>query len=133
MVIVDSSAWIEYFRDGEPSVVECVDQCLDRELAAIGDLVYCEVLQGIKFSRERQTIYSLFLTLPQYEMVGFPIAERAASNYRLLRSRGVTVRKTIDVIIGTFCAENDFSIIHYDRDFDLMADHIGLEIWNPYS
>ena len=55
-------------------------------------------------------------------------AEKSASNYRLLRSKGVTVRKTIDVLIGTFCAEHGLQLIHHDSDFDLMAKHIGLDI-----
>ena len=129
MVIVDTSAWIEYFRAGEPCVVARVDRCLDQDLVGVGDIVYCEVIQGIRSSRQRREISSLLLSLPRYEMVGFAIAEKAARNYRLLRSRGVTVRKTIDVIIGTFCAERGFTIIHHDRDFDLMAGHIGLGMY----
>lgn len=129
MVLVDTSAWIEYFRDGEPSVVQGVEYCLDQETVAIGDLVYCEVMQGVRSPRQLEEISSLFLSLPHYEMVGFLMAERAARNYRMLRSRGVTVRKTVDVLIGTFCAENGLQIIHYDRDFDLMAKHIGLVVW----
>jgi hypothetical protein len=85
-------------------------------------------MQGIRSERERGEVSTLLLALPQYEMVGFHIAERSARNYRLLRSRGLTVRKTIDVIIGTFCAENGLPIVHHDRDFDLMASHIGLEV-----
>ena len=128
MVIFDTSAWVEYFQDGDPSVVEQLDRLLDQDLVAIGDLVYCEVMQGIRSERERGKVSTLLLGLPQFEMVGFRIAERSAHNYRLLRSRGLTVRKTIDVIIGTFCSENGFSLVHHDRDFDLMAPHIGLEI-----
>jgi len=129
VVVIDTSAWVEYFREGEPSVAERVDRSLDTEQAAIGDLVYCEVMQGLRRERERREISSLLLSLPRFEMVGFQIAERSAHNYRLLRSRGVTVRKTLDVLIGTFCAENGLPLIHCDRDFDLMAPHIGLEIW----
>ena len=66
--------------------------------------------------------------IPQFDMVGFPIAEKSAANYRLLRSKGVIVQKTIDVMIGTFCAESGFKIVHNDSDFDLMAVHIGLEV-----
>ena len=128
MVIVDTSAWIEFFRDGQPSIVKIVDQCLDRELVAGGDLVYCELMQGIRSQRKRRMVSSLLLSLPKYPMVGFDIAAKSADNYRLLRSRGLTVRKTIDVIIGTFCVENGFQIIHYDRDFEAMAPCIGLEI-----
>jgi len=131
LVIIDTSAWIEFFHDGELSVVERVDSCLEQELVGMGDLVYCEVMQGIRSARERREIDTLFLSLPRYEMVGFEMAERAAKNYRTLRARGVTVRKTIDVLIGTFCAEHDFALINHDRDFDLMAKHIGLTIWQP--
>jgi hypothetical protein len=97
-------------------------------LVGIGDLIYCEVMQGIHSEQSRNSVSDLFLSLPHYEMVGFAMAERSAHNYRLLRSRGVTVRKRIDVIIGTFCAEHGLQIVHHDRDFDRMAPHIGLDI-----
>ena len=128
MVMVDTSAWIEYFRGGLPRIVEKVDLCLEQDLVGIGDLVYCEVMQGIRSSREKGVVSTLLLSLPQFEMVGFDMAEKSASNYRLLRSKGVTVRKTIDVLIGTFCAEHGLRLIHHDSDFDLMAKHIGLDI-----
>jgi hypothetical protein len=109
-------------------VVEKVDRALDQDAVGIGDLVYCEVMQGIRSDPSRREVSDLFRSLQRFEMVGFIIAHKAAQNYRLLRSRGVTVRKTIDVIIGTFCAENGFQIIHHDRDFGLMAPHIGLNV-----
>jgi len=128
MVIVDTSAWIEYLKDGIPRVVKKVDQCLEQDMVGIGDLVYCEIMQGIRSPRERSQVSSLLLALPQFNMVGFGIAEKSAANYRLLRSKGLTVRKTIDVLIGTFCAEHGLQLIHHDSDFDLMAKHIGLKI-----
>ena len=128
MVIVDTSAWIEYLRGGLPRVVNKVDLCLEQDLVGIGDLVYCEVLQGIGSPRERREVSTLLLSLRQFDMVGFSMAEKSAANYRLLRSKGVTVRKTIDVLIGTFCAEHGLQLIHHDSDFDLMAKHIGLDI-----
>jgi hypothetical protein len=128
MIIVDTSAWVEYFRDGDPVVVRKVDRALDEDMVAVGDLIYCEVMQGIVSERDRRKISSLLLSLPRFEMVGFEIAEKSAANYRLLRSRGLTVRKTIDVLIGTFCAERGLRLAHHDRDFELMAPHIGLRI-----
>ncbi len=128
MVIVDTSAWIEYFRDGNPVVADKVDRCLQEHLVVVGDLIYCEILQGIRSTRHRREVSGLLLALPAHEMVGFAVAEKAAANYRLLRSRGVSVRKTIDVIIGTFCVENGLQVVHHHRDFDLMAPHIGLDI-----
>lgn len=128
MVLVDPSAWIEYLGDGVPAIVNKVDFCLDQDLVGLGDLIYCEVMQGIRSPRERREVSGLLLSLPQFDMVGFTMAEKSASNFRLLKSKGVTVRKTIDVLIGTFCAEHGLQIIHHDSDFDLMAKHIGLEI-----
>jgi len=128
MVIIDTSAWIELFRDGEPSVVAKVERALDRRLVAVGDLIYCEILQGIRSERERKTVAALLDGLPKFEMVGFPIAEHSARNCRLLRSRGLTVRKTVDVIIATFCVENGIALLHHDRDFDLMAPHLSLSV-----
>ena len=128
MVIVDTSAWIEYLQGGLPRVVHTVDRCLEQDLIGMGDLVYCEVMQGIRSPRERREVSTLLLSLPQFDMVGFSMAEKSVANYRLLRSKGVTVRKTIDVLIGTFCAENGLQLIHHDSDFDLMAEHIGLDV-----
>ena len=127
MVIVDTSAWIEYLGGGVPAIVDKVDLCLDQDLVAIGDLIYCEVIQGIRSPRARREVSGLLLSLPQFDMVGFSMAEKSASNYRLLRSKGVTVRKTIDVLIGTFCVEHGLQLIHFDADFTLMANHIGLD------
>lgn len=128
MIMIDTSAWIEYFQDGIQSVAQKVDTCLDQERVAIGDIVFCEVMQGLRSPRERRKVSELLLSLPKFDMVGFEMAQKSASNYRLLRSKGVTVRKTIDVLIGTFCAENGFKLIHNDSDFDLMARHIGLDV-----
>ncbi len=128
MVIIDTSAWIEYFRGGIRRVSEKVEWCLEEDLVAMGDLVYCEIMQGIRATKKRKEVSELLLSLPHFDMVGFSMAEKSAANYRLLRSRGVTVRKTIDVLIGTFCAEHGFQIVHSDSDFDLMAKHIGLDV-----
>lgn len=128
MVIVDTSAWIEYLNGSRCRVVAKVDQCLEQDLVAIGDLIYCEIMQGIRSPRQRSQVSSLLLCLPQFDMVGFSIVEKSAANYRLLRSKGITVRKTIDVLIGTFCSEHGFQIVHHDSDFDLMAKHIGLDV-----
>ncbi|NCC50057.1 MAG: PIN domain nuclease [Spartobacteria bacterium] len=128
MVVVDTSAWIEYFREGIPAVADKVDLCLEQDLVCIGDLVYCEVMQGIRSARQQKEVSALLLSLPRFNMVGFEMAEKSAANYRSLRQKGVTIRKTIDVLIGTFCIEHGLPLIHNDRDFDGMEKHLGLEI-----
>ncbi len=126
MIIIDTSAWIEYFR-GDPSpVADKVGLSLEQDTVGIGDLIYCEIMQGIRASDQRAEVGGLLLSLQRFNMVGFDIAEKSAANYRLLRSKGVTVRKTIDVLIGTFCAENGYGLVHNDSDFSIMAGHIGL-------
>ncbi len=128
MIIIDTSAWIEYFNNGIPQVVNTVDNSLNYELVGMGDLIYCEIVQGIKSAKFRRDVSSMLLSLPQYNMVGFDIAEKAAANYRFLRSKGITVRKTIDVLIGTFCIEHRFELVHRDRDFDPMEKYLGLKV-----
>ena len=128
MVLVDTSAWIELFRGGDPVVCGKVDRALREDLVAIGDLIYCEILQGLHDPKERASVSTLLLALPQFEMVGFEMAAKSAANYRRLRDRGITIRKTIDVMIATFCVEHDLELIHHDRDFALAAPVLGLKI-----
>ena len=129
MVVIDTSAWIEFLNDTGHEIVGVLEYALDNELVCLGNLVYCEVLQGIKNKRELNRVKSLFSTLQRDAVGGFDICERAAENYKFLRSAGVTVRKTIDIIIGTFCLENSHEIIHNDSDFKHMEEHLGLK---PY-
>lgn len=127
MVLIDTSAWVEYINDGEPSICQKVDAALSDEIVVMGDLIFCEVLQGLYDAKQRGKVRDLFLSLPQFEMVGFENAERASANYRQLRELGLTIRKTIDVLIGTFCAKNDIEIIHHDRDFENMKVVVKLK------
>ena len=126
MVVVDTSAWIEFFNNGDPLVTVKVDRVLEREAVAIGDLIYCEIMQGMYDPRERTEISEMLLALPRFGMVGFEMAGKSAANYRRLREHGITIRKTIDVMIATFCVEHDLELIHNDRDFDLLAPILGL-------
>ena len=126
MILIDTSAWVEFIHGKRRDLCDKVDRALATEIVVIGDLVYCELMQGIHDPRERANIGDMLLSLPQFDMVGFDIAEKASSNYRRLRERGITIRKTIDVIIGTFCAEHDIALIHNDKDFERMKDVVPL-------
>jgi predicted nucleic acid-binding protein len=129
MVVIDTSAWVEYLREGHPEICRKVEQALGEEVVALGDLIYCEVMQGLYDARQRVEVSRLLSALPKVEMVGFEMAEKSADNYRMLRGKGLTVRKTIDVLIGTSCAELGHRLLHHDRDFDLIAPHIGLRLY----
>ncbi len=127
MVLIDTSAWIEFLNDGRQDVAHRVEDALESEIVAIGDLIYCEVMQGLHGQKKRVEVSDLLRSLPRFDLCGFEIAEKASANHRHLRSRGITIRKTIDVIIGTFCIENDLILIHNDIDFTRMASALGLK------
>lgn len=127
MILIDTSGWIEYFNDTGHEITIDIDYALDNELVCLGDLVYCEVMQGIKNKKELNIVKHFFSTLHRDIIGGFEICEKASENYKYLRSTGVTVRKTIDIIIGTFCLDNGYEIIHNDKDFTYMEKYLGLK------
>jgi predicted nucleic acid-binding protein len=126
MIIVDSSVWIDYFNGKDTPTIAKLDRLLGQELLGIGDLILTEVLQGFRQDKEYQTAKQLLTSLMVYEMLGAEIAIKSAENFRTLRKQGITVRKTIDVMIATFCIENGHSLLFADRDFDPFVEHLGL-------
>ncbi len=127
MIFVDSSVWIDHFRDARTAQVSRLRALVDEEEdLLVGDLVLCEVLQGVRSDRDAERVEG---ALREFEFVtlGDPeLAIIAAANYRLLRRRGVTVRTTVDLIIGTFCIERGHVLLHSDRDFEPMERLLGL-------
>ncbi len=128
MIVVDTSAWIDYFRGVIAPHTDALDVELQTNRIIIGDLIIAELLQGFKSQKEYTLARNLIETLEYRDFVGKEIALKAAGNFRSLRSRGITIRKTRDVIIATFCIENEFQLIHNDRDFDAMERHLGLKV-----
>ena len=126
MILVDSSVWIDYFRGISTPESDCFDALLGREPLAIGDLIATEVLQGFTADRDYERAKALLDTLEWIEIGGRDVALAAAENYRLLRARGVTVRKTIDTLIATRCITDGLALLYSDRDFDPFADYLGL-------
>ncbi|MEN6577230.1 MAG: PIN domain nuclease [Phycisphaerales bacterium] len=127
MIVVDSSVWIDYFNGKTTAQTDLLDSLLGLEPIVIGDLVLTEVLQGFRENTDFQKAQTLFDSLLFLPMLGKDVAVKSAQNYRALRRQGVTVRKTIDVIIATFCIENDLPLLHNDRDFEPMVRHLKLE------
>ena len=126
MIFVDSSVWIDYFRGIATKETELLDRLLGVEPIATGDLVLAEVLQGFKSDRDFNQAKKLLTSLVVVEMLGQEIAIQAAKNFRTLRECGITVRKTIDTIIATYCIENELALLHSDRDFDAFVEHLNL-------
>lgn len=127
MILVDTSVWIDYFNGVRNTYTDWLDSALGDEPIIMGDLIITEVLQGFQNDRDFQVAQSLFENIPFMEMAGKELAVKSARNYRLLRKKGVTVRKTIDIMIGTFCIHYGVALAHNDRDFEPMERHLKLK------
>ena len=128
MILIDSSVWIDYFNGIQTPQTDWLDSSLGNSPIIIGDLILTEVLQGFQSDKDFKTAKDLLLGIPYMAMGGQSLSLQSAINYRYLRKKGVTVRKTIDIIIGTFCIQNQLTLLHCDRDFDPMVKFLGLEI-----
>jgi predicted nucleic acid-binding protein len=128
MIVVDSSVWIAHLRDSDTPQVRKLRALDDPDQILIGDLILLEVLQGARNERLAGLIEQQLRQFEIASMLSPALAPRIARNYRFLRDRGVTPRKTIDMIIGTFCIEGGHQLLHADRDFDPMVEHLGLRI-----
>lgn len=126
MIAVDSSVWIDYFNGTSSPECDRLDRYLDTEVIVMGDLVLAEVLQGFRRDQDHRVARAALTQLEVVSMVGSAVAIKAADNFRTLRRRGVTVRKTIDCLIATFCVENQYRLLFSDRDFDPFVEHLGL-------
>ena len=131
MILVDSSVWIDYFNGRRTWQTDTLDDLLSDVPVIMGDLILTEILQGFRSDNDFESAKSYLSDLPFLQMGGYQVAVQSAQNYRTLRKRGVTVRKTIDVIIGTFCILEGLPLLHDERDFDPMATHFSLKIFSP--
>jgi len=127
MIVVDSSVWIDYFTDKNSPGVEKLDSLLGEELLAIGDLILVEVLQGFRADKDFRQARKLLLSLTVVNMLDTTIALKSAANFRTLRKKGITVRKTIDAIIATYCIENKITLLHSDKDFHPFHKYLKLK------
>jgi len=124
--VVDSSVWIDYFNGATTTETEALDALLGEEEIIIGDIILTEVLQGFRRDRDFRQARALLAEFPVVAMLGPTMAIKAAERYRELRKRGVTVRKTVDVIIASWCIEHAVPLLYSDRDFDPMIENLSL-------
>jgi predicted nucleic acid-binding protein len=127
MILVDSSVWVDYFNGRVTRETDFLDALLGTEPVAIGDLILAEVLQGFRRDVDYEAAKGMLASLTTYDLLGADIAIKTADNYRALRKRGITVRKTADAIIATFCMERRMPLLYADRDFDPFVKHLGLK------
>jgi len=131
MVIVDSSVWIDAINGIPSAEASWLHQWLTRERIGLTSLILCEVLQGMRHEKRFRTVRDELQTLPVYTDHSAGLAIKAAENYRFLRTRGITIRSTIDCLIATLCIERGFQLLHRDSDFDPFVTHLGLSILDP--
>jgi predicted nucleic acid-binding protein len=128
VILVDSSVWVDFFRNVATREAQWLDRNLGLEGLVIGDLILAEVLRGFRDDRGFDEARRLLGRLEQVTLCGADVAVEAARNFRRLRARGVTVRGTVDVIIATRCLVNGYRLLHSDRDFDPFEAHLGLRV-----
>ncbi|MEI9850584.1 MAG: PIN domain nuclease [Sphingomonas sp.] len=126
MILADTSVWIGFFRGSQSHEVDFLADLIERGRIVIGDLILTEMLQGCDTDREFREVRRVMRAFPVIEISDAGIAVQAARNYRKLRARGFTVRKTIDTLIATRCIEEDMPLLYSDRDFDPFVRHLGL-------
>ena len=126
MIMVDSSVWIDYFTGVDNKQTDTLHKTLGYKPVALGDLILTEVLQGFRRDQDYKTAIALFEDLTVFDLLGKDMAIKSAENFRTLRKRGVTVRKTADVIIASFCIEQKLPLLFSDKDFRPFVNHLGL-------
>ncbi|MGH9410651.1 MAG: type II toxin-antitoxin system VapC family toxin [Vicinamibacterales bacterium] len=130
-MIVDSTVWIDYLHAVQNPETAWLDAELDRQRLALTDVILCEVLQGVRDDDAATEVDELLRKFEVFETGGIALAREAARNYRMLRKRGHTVRKTIDCLIATFCLREGHSLLHRDRDFDAFENVLELSVVHP--
>ena len=127
MILVDTSVWLDYFNGVDSPQTARLDALLGVELIGIGDIILTEVLQGFRSDSDYQTAKNMMLNLIFFDMLGQHNAIASAENYRTLRKKGITIRKTIDFIIATYCIQNNHALLFSDKDFQPFVECLGLK------
>ena len=128
MIIVETTVWVDFFRDApSPHTAWLNRNALDPNLA-LTDLTLCEVLQGIRTDSFFESTRALLQKVGVYSTGGADLAAEAAEHYRFLHRRGITVRKTIDCLIATYCIRENHDLLHHDRDYDGFEKYLGLRV-----
>lgn len=126
MMVVDTSVWVDYFNGTITTQTDALDDVLGSQEVIMGVLILTEVLQGFRDESHFVQARQLLRSFPVVTLLGPHLAVRSAKHYRALRARGVTVRKTIDVMISTYCIAQGLPLLYADRDFDVMVRYLGL-------
>jgi predicted nucleic acid-binding protein len=127
VILVDSSVWIDHLNGNATDAVRRLRELIPARPLLVGDLILCEVLQGLRSEREARLVERALRRFTTVSLLDIDLAVKAAANYRSMRAKGLTIRKTVDLIIGTFCIERGHVLLHDDRDFEPMVRILGLQ------
>jgi len=128
VVIVDTTVWVDYLRGIRNPETEWLGREADKQRLGLTDLILCEVLQGVRADREFDRVRAALLRFELFETGGERLAIAAAQNFRRIRAKGRTIRKTIDCLIATFCIVHGHSLLHHDNDFQHFEELLGLSV-----
>ena len=128
MILVDSSVFIDYFNGINNWHTDELNALLGNELVITGDYILAEVLQGFRNDKDYKSAKEIMQSFPCFNICNEELAIKSADNFRYLRTKGITIRKTVDLIIGTFCIENDIELLNKDKDFEPMEQYLNLKI-----
>jgi len=129
VILVDTSVWIDYFNGIENRHTENLDHILSEQSVLIGDIILTEILQGFDGDKDFRLAKQALNLLECVHLGGKSLAIKAASNFRFLRSKGVTIRKTVDMLIGSWCIEHEVELLHNDKNFNQIATQLPLKIY----
>jgi predicted nucleic acid-binding protein len=129
VILADTSVWVDFLRGEDSRQRRMLHRLIeDEEDIAISEIIFTEILQGIKNDREFQAIKDYLLEFPMYRPKGIETYLHAVRIYRDCRKKGKTVRSTVDCIIAAICIENDLILLHKDNDFDLIQASTELQV-----
>jgi predicted nucleic acid-binding protein len=131
MIIVDTTIWVDYFAQRSTHQTRWLDRELPHLRFGLTDIILCELLQGVRQDRLFRELQNEMERFEIFSTGGKELAVASARSYRILRQRGITVRKTIDCMIATFCIREGHSLLHNDRDFDPFENYMGLKVIHP--
>ena len=130
MILVDTSVWIDYFNGVENKQTESLDHLLSEQTVLMGDIILTEILQGFDRDKDFKLAKQALDPLDCVHLGGKELAIKAATHFRVLRSKGVTIRKTVDMLIASWCIEQEIELLHNDKDFYRIAAELPLQIYN---
>jgi predicted nucleic acid-binding protein len=131
MTIVDSSVWIDYIADRQTPHAIWLKRQIETDTVGLTDLILYELLQGVRGEAQFEKMRDRMAEFELLPNMAYGLEVKAARNYRGLRERGITIRKTVDCLVATFCIEDGHELLHNDRDFDPFEEHLGLKVIHP--